>query len=468
MENSRYSLNKTIESAKRNISLIFPFTSDDFKIHLYDMVTGNSTTIDDSTSEIIKLADALITFSDPDSPYHDYLIGLHKYFDNDRYYKQLLNEIPESELPPKKNFNKMQGAITEKLNLVTNSGETKEFNLVIYGWIATYASTRERQKSADFSANHISLIANKKLGQFDILPDISFDKMMEAYVVGRFYVDLLEETELPDIASSNRQGYKQDDERYQKTLMLIREKALRSILDLKNEAAAVKNHNEFLRKQQQLKSSKENFDKIIKEITENPEFKKVITESKKIKDDLERALELKETLKETYKKVMISHCSKDKELIDELEKVLHYCGFKKEELLYTSSNYIESKIEPYVDIYEYLREFFVNTTRRPDLCVIYIVNEEFIRRWNPVLEAGAGWVLRTNWFPMYTDRIESIKEPFSNRKIVPKLSFDMDETEVRVLASAVKKISEQVGKLGHDVESIFHFIKTSTRLYRGA
>src|SRR5690606_33297008 len=251
----------------------------------------------------------------------------------------------------------------------------------------------------------------------------SFDKMMEAYVVGRFYVDLLEETELPDIASSNRQGYKQDDERYQKTLMLIREKALRSILDLKNEAAAVKNHNEFLRKQQQLKSSKENFDKIIKEITENPEFKKVITESKKIKDDLERALELKETLKETYKKVMISHCSKDKELIDELEKVLHYCGFKKEELLYTSSNYIESKIEPYVDIYEYLREFFVNTTRRPDLCVIYIVNEEFIRRWNPVLEAGAGWVLRTNWFPMYTDRIESIKEPFSNRKIVPKLSF---------------------------------------------
>ena len=36
MENSRYSIHKSIESAKRNISLIFPFACKEFKIHLED------------------------------------------------------------------------------------------------------------------------------------------------------------------------------------------------------------------------------------------------------------------------------------------------------------------------------------------------------------------------------------------------------------------------------------------------
>jgi hypothetical protein len=79
MENSRYSMSKTIDSAKRNISLIFPFACQTFKIHLENLTNGTTTTIDDTTTDIIKLSDALITFSDENSPYNDYLKGLHRF-----------------------------------------------------------------------------------------------------------------------------------------------------------------------------------------------------------------------------------------------------------------------------------------------------------------------------------------------------------------------------------------------------
>lgn len=72
MENSRYSINKTIDSAKRNISLIFPFACQTFKIHLENLTTGATATIDDTTMDIVKLSDALLTFSDEDSEYNEY------------------------------------------------------------------------------------------------------------------------------------------------------------------------------------------------------------------------------------------------------------------------------------------------------------------------------------------------------------------------------------------------------------
>lgn len=163
---------------------------------------------------------------------------------------------------------------------------------------------------------------------------------------------------------------------------------------------------------------------------------------------------------------MISHSSDDKPVIDELERVLHFCGFEKEEILYSSSNYYESGFEAYTDIYDYLKNFFVNTTRKTDLCVIYILNQGFVEKWDPVLEAGAGWVLNSTWYPMYTDTFSSVRRPFPGTAYTPKLNFDMDEKQSRTLAGAIYRISQHAGKLEQTEETIFQFIKT-TRLYHG-
>ena len=329
----------------------------------------------------------------------------------------------------------------------------------------TRPSSSDKKRNTDFPVNYISLIANGKLGQFDILPDISTDRMGESYVVGQFHVDILEETELPDIASSNRQGYKEDDIRYLQTLELIKKYALRPIIELKKAATDEKNYIKNREKDEKLKASKEEFDRTMRQVVDDPAFKRVIHDSAPVKVALEKGWDLKDTLREAYKKIMISHSSDDKELVDELEKVLHFCGFEKDEILYTSSDYYESGFQAYTDIYEYLKDFFVNTTRQPDLCIIYVLNESFVSKWDPVLEAGAGWVLNSKWFPMFTDRFSSVRKPFSVSEYTPCLSFDLTEKQVHYLASALYQIAQHARKNDQTEETIFNYIK-STKLYK--
>ena len=68
------------------------------------------------------------------------------------------------------------------------------------------------------------------MGEFNILPVVGQNKLPEVYVVGQLHVDIFELTELPDMALSNRQGYKSDDPRYQAVLDYVRNTLLPDIL----------------------------------------------------------------------------------------------------------------------------------------------------------------------------------------------------------------------------------------------
>ena len=470
MENVKYSINKTIESAKRNISRLFPFISKDFRIHLEDEVSGKTATIEDNASEIVKQSDTLITFSDTDgsSELDVSLNSIHDSFDNDYYYRKLEDTKGSGEYPPKKQFHKKESSIIETIELVNNDGELKQYQLIIKGWIATYRSLNDKKSDKDFPVNYISLISHGKLGRVDILPEISLRRQFESYIVGQFFIDLLEDSSLPDIAASNRQGYKEDDIRYVRTLELIKERALRPITNLKVSATNVLKEEKQRQKEDKLKAEKEKMDRAIQDIVEDPIIKKAISDSEsseKLVEKLKNQWEIKTVLNEQYKKLMISHSSDDKPLIDELEKVLLNMGFTSDEIIYTSSMYMESRPGPYDDIYEYLREFFVNTYKRNDLCVLYIINKGFNAKWNPVLEAGAGWVVRTDYYPFYTDDYSSIKAPLNkNSHLIPKLSLGMNLIDCQYLAMSIQIILRKCGKEERTLDQILDFIKL-TKLF---
>ena len=72
------------------------------------------------------------------------------------------------------------------------------------------------------------------MGEFNILPVVGQNKLNEVYVVGQLHVDIFELTELPDMALSNRQGYKTDDPRYQAVLDYVRKTLLPDILKMRD------------------------------------------------------------------------------------------------------------------------------------------------------------------------------------------------------------------------------------------
>ncbi|MBJ6903532.1 hypothetical protein, partial [Vibrio cholerae] len=82
---------------------------------------------------------------------------------------------------------------------------------------------------SEFSDNYISLLSNNKLGEFNILKSLDSHEALSVYYVGQLYIDLFEETSLPDMALSNRQGYKDNDERYVKVMNYIKDELLPSL-----------------------------------------------------------------------------------------------------------------------------------------------------------------------------------------------------------------------------------------------
>ena len=145
-----------------------------------------------------------------------------------------------------------------------NDGRRGEYMLEIEGWIGTYKQQEvERLKLQIFPI--IYFICNKRW-KFNILPIVGQNKLNEVCVVGELHIDLFELSELPDMALSNRQGYKTDDPRYEAVIRFVRNCLLPEILkkrDLFADLTKAKKKKEMLEVQKkneiELKKQIDNF-----------------------------------------------------------------------------------------------------------------------------------------------------------------------------------------------------------------
>ncbi|EAD5634603.1 ATP-binding protein, partial [Listeria monocytogenes] len=203
----------------------------------------------------------------------------------------------------------------------------QDYTLEIKGWVGAYKTTREMKKNMqEFSDNFISLYANSKLGIFNILPIVGKNKLQEVYIAGQLHIDLFEETNLPDMALSNRQGYKSDDERYEKVLEYVKEELLPGILkdrsfysELLKAGKKEKEIKQQKKKEEELKEKSIGFKRdVTREMTS--EISKISTINK---DEVEsivntqvnkhmKSLGLKSTIDSNKRKVLISHTKADK------------------------------------------------------------------------------------------------------------------------------------------------------------
>lgn len=386
MKNPQYRLHKTLNAIKRNLLKIFPLVNSDFKIHI---IRGNDVEIiDDFNDNIMKELSTLISLGDS--------------------YANLSYLVPNLFPPKRDELVEKRESYTIPLSMKDTNGIEHEYVLKIVGWIGTYKTTRGRKaEMTDFPDNFISLYANKKMGEFNILPIVGQNKLSEVYVVGQLHIDLFEQSELPDMALSNRQGYKSDDPRYEAVTSYVRNTLLPDVLkkrelftDLtkaqkKKEAtkSQKKHESEFKKNIDQFKLNAsrlaaENIQKIGVNAPQNV-IEKIISDT--INENAPD-LGIKSLVDSQKKKILISQTYADKSLADIVYKMLVFNNVPEEDILYTNCDDEVCRIPEGYSIYGYLRDFFVESYSTQKIFVLFVTSENTKSSWGAITEVGASWI----------------------------------------------------------------------------
>ncbi len=388
MRNPQYRLHKTLAAVKRNLLKIFPLVDDAFRIHV---IRGNDeVTIEDFDRSIMGELCALITLGEQ--------------------FKSLCDLVPDSFPDRRADLVAAQALKVMPITMKANNGNEYEYSLKILGWIGAYKSTRGRKAElTDFPDNFISLFANEKMGEFNILPVVGQNKLNEVYVVGQLHVDLFELTELPDMALSNRQGYKSDDPRYEAVREYVRGELLADILKRRETYTDIVNADKKRQKEDVQRSDEAKLRAAVDTFRKKTS-EEAATALEKLgahisRDAIEAAISrsisdnspdlgLKAAVDSQKKRILISQTYPDKGLADIIYQMLVFNDVPSEAILYTNCDDEVCRVPEGRAVYDYLREFFVESYSTQKIFVLFITSENTKVSWGAITEVGASWITK--------------------------------------------------------------------------
>lgn len=390
MEKPQYRLHKTLDVVKKNLVKIFPLVSKEFAIHI---IRGNAESVLDSSDET-------------------YPSQLCAFISLGAEYAYLGDKVPDEFPAIRSTLVEKRESYTEPLVLEDNSHEKHEYTLEVKGWIGTYKSVRGRKVDIlDFPDNFISLYANKKMGEFNILPRVGQNKLNEVYVVGQLHVDLFEQSELPDMALSNRQGYKTDDPRYVAVTNYVRDTLLANILDMRAKYTAEKNKEKKKQEYNKISDDEEQFREAVVNFRQKASEKAAYSIRKlapsipadTLRSAIDEAIEdnvaalgIKPRIDAQKKKILISHTKKDCPMADIIYKMLLFNNVPQEDIIYTNCEDEVCRVPEDMAIYDYLKRFFVDSYSDQKMRVLFVTSEYSQKSWGALIEVGAAWITSIN------------------------------------------------------------------------
>ena len=222
-------------------------------------------------------------------------------------------------------------------------------------------------------------------------------------------MDLFEASELPDMALSNRQGYKTEDPRYQALLKYVRNELLAEVLakrekftDYKNAEKKRLKEEEAMRQEQELKKqasqqkekTAEKFDQYTRRYGDTIPRAAAMAALDRAFVQGDRVIGLKQRVDSVKKTVLISHTYSDKGLADVVFQMLRHNGVPAKDILYTSCDEEESRIPPDEAVYDYLQKFFVESLSNQRIYVLFVTSDNTKKSWGATVEVGAAWITK--------------------------------------------------------------------------
>lgn len=275
------------------------------------------------------------------------------------------------------------------------NGEIYDIPYRLEGWIGVHASIdldKAQENDNRFTKNRfyspcqIRLYVRNKLAVENIIPMLGITKAGMNYVEGDISFDLLDLDELPDIATTNRQSFDENDERFEILLERVRkivQEAVSAREDIVSEIKETKK-NEASDKQNRAKSVflREIQDDISNSIDNLDDANRLVsTIANKIQGDM--------SAKESHS-IFISHSSKDKLLCDLLYEMLIESGVKEEEIFYTSRDETSVGTPSRESLATLIKESLINTKTK----VVYFISKNFKDSEYCMFEGGAGWATK--------------------------------------------------------------------------
>jgi len=444
MPHPKADIPKTINTVIRNLARIFPNVDDDFNILVIYMGSDGKEHEKPVKWNEKELAGSLAT--------------LIKVGNSDDPSKNINTEGMEI-------MSEKSEVVPTTLKMKNTSGIEKDYVLKVEGWIATYKTTTGIRKEPDeFSRNYLAIYSNKKMGQRNVLSVVSKNRMYESFIVGQLHIDLFEETTLPDMAMTNRQGYQEDDPRWieaKKQIRVLTDEIVRlhtKYATLEREKTEKRDLEKKAAKEQELriilnKAKEEMTAGIERELKTGKELGAVVNE---YADKMLPALGLKATVDANKKKILISQSSADKDIADIIYQMLLFNGIKKEDIIYSSGDDPETNL-PERDIYDYLRKFFVKSYSTEMIYVLFVTSKEsIVKDWSGVLlEVGACWVTRKDHWVFTIEKFTPAQPLETKDKWVTigrdrKSDPPMPYIEMRFIANSFcNKIMETVKSVGY-------------------
>lgn len=277
------------------------------------------------------------------------------------------------------------------------SGKVVEKKYALTGWIGLHGSidnTLAIQNDPLFSRNkfynpiQLRLYVRNKLAIENFLNVINNTQAFVNYIEGEIHFDVLDEDDLPDIATSNRQSLDEHDPRVLLLAEIIKKVVSNLISKRTDLAEQIKNQQENLLTKQN-DNAKKQFTKEVESEVENFEGltnsqKSTLTTivSNKIRGDI--------VPKSDYI-VFISHSREDKIITDFIYHILKHKGAKDSEFFYTSR---DDNVEQYENS-ESLAIQIKQNILNDNVLLLYLTSKAYKSSEFCMFEGGAGWATRS-------------------------------------------------------------------------
>lgn len=284
---------------------------------------------------------------------------------------------------------------TTKCRTIEGNEVDKEYSLT--GWIGLHSSIDVEQakqndpifsKSKFYNPIQLRLYVRNKLAIENFLNVINNTQAFVNYIEGEINFNILDEDDLPDIATSNRQSLDEHDHRVQLLTSIVKKIVTNLITKRTDLADKIKKEEDELKNRQddnakrQFTKEVENEVEGISRLTEAEKASLTSIISNKIKGDI--------VPKSDYI-IFLSHASEDKIITDFIYELLKKRGAKHEEFFYSSKN---DTVDQY-DGTESLGIQIKNNIVKENVLLSYLTSNSYKNSEFCMFEGGAGWATRS-------------------------------------------------------------------------